>query len=240
MSIHLKRRHHHRGKPKHREFSDVPLLSQSSTSDTESYSSSVYSDDEETQEQRQQATSLDLHDAEPMEEILLNDESTKYVRLKRQLGLLSAVSVIVNSMVGSGIFISPKGVLAHAGSIGLSMIVWTICGLLSLLGSLCYAELGTSLPYSGGIYIYINEIFGGIPAFLTMWITLLIRSPVGVSVVSLTFSFYSVQNFFDGYPVPQSATRLIAALLICKLVLTVTRKCFTSVCIRSSPYCESH
>ncbi|XP_064637356.1 Y+L amino acid transporter 2-like [Lineus longissimus] len=219
MSIRLKsplKRRHHRGKPKHREFSDVPLLSQSSTSDTESYSSSIHSDDQESEENRQQATTLglDIHDAKPLEEILLNDESTKYVRLKRQLGLLSAISVIVNSMIGSGIFVSPKGVILHAGSIGLSMIVWTICGMFSLVGSLCYAELGTSLPYSGGIYIYINEIFGGLLAFLTMWISVLIRSPVGAAVVSLTFAFYTVQNFFEGYPVPQSATRLIAAVLI--------------------------
>jgi L-type amino acid transporter 9 len=58
-------------------------------------------------------------------------------------------------MVGSGIFASPGVVLLHTGSVGLSFIAWTAAGLVALLGVVCYAELGTMLPASGGDYAYI-------------------------------------------------------------------------------------
>ena len=69
-----------------------------------------------------------------------NEESSN--KLKRELGLFDAVSVIVGIIVGSGIFVSPKGVLQEAGSPGMSLAVWTFSGILSMIGALCYAELG--------------------------------------------------------------------------------------------------
>ena len=69
-----------------------------------------------------------------------NEDPTN--KLKRELGLFDAVSVIVGIIVGSGIFVSPKGVLQEAGSPGMSLAVWTFSGLLSMIGALCYAELG--------------------------------------------------------------------------------------------------
>lgn len=73
-----------------------------------------------------------------------------------------------------GIFVSPKGVILQVGSVGASLAVWVACGFLSLAGALCYAELGTTYPGSGGTYLYLKLAFGPVPAFLFLWTTVAI------------------------------------------------------------------
>lgn len=65
------------------------------------------------------------------------------VGLKRSIGLMGAVNIIIGVMIGSGIFVSPTDALKYSGSIGFCLVVWAVCGIVSLLGALCFAELGT-------------------------------------------------------------------------------------------------
>ncbi|XP_065359911.1 Y+L amino acid transporter 2 isoform X1 [Calliphora vicina] len=141
------------------------------------------------------------------------------VKLKKRIGLLDGVAIIVGVIVGAGIFVSPKGVLIYSGSIGQSLIVWVLCGILSMVGALCYAELGTMIPKSGGDYAYIGTAFGPLPAFLYLWVALLVLVPTGNAITALTFAQYLLQPFWPSCEAPAVAIQLLAAVITC--ILTV-------------------
>ncbi|XP_066445271.1 b(0,+)-type amino acid transporter 1-like [Eleutherodactylus coqui] len=145
------------------------------------------------------------------------DEDTGKVHLKRQLGLISAVSMIAGTMIGSGIFMSPQWVLYHMGSPGSSLLIWAACGLLAMLGALSYAELGTVITESGGDYIYILRNVGSLPAFLLAYTSVIVVRPAGIAGISLSFAEYVVAAFYPGCPSPQAVIKCTAA--VCILVL---------------------
>lgn len=144
-------------------------------------------------------------------------DDKKDVKLKKELGLMDGMAIIVGVIVGSGIFISPRGVLQEAGSPGMALVVWTLCGLLSMVGALCYAELGTAIPRSGGDYAYIFESFGPLPAFLFLWCAVLVVIPTTNAIMALTFANYIIQPLIGNCAPPDNAVRLLAAAAICFL-----------------------
>ncbi|KAM6953036.1 cystine/glutamate transporter isoform 2-T2 [Lycodopsis pacificus] len=118
----------------------------------------------------------------------MQDQDDRKVGLGKKVTMLRGISIIVGTIIGAGIFISPKGILKHSGSVGMSLIVWIACGVLSLFGALCYAELGTCIKKSGGHYTYILEAFGPQMAFIRLWADLIAIRPAAMAVISLAFA----------------------------------------------------
>jgi len=129
--------------------------------------------------------------------------------LPRRLGFVVATATVIGTIIGSGIFRMPGAVAAEVGSAGGVITVWVLGGVISLCGALSLAELAAAFPRSGGLFVYLREVYGDGVAFLFGW-TMLIVTPTAVAAVALVFGEYL------GAVVPLSAvaTRGVAALVI--------------------------
>jgi APA family basic amino acid/polyamine antiporter len=111
-------------------------------------------------------------------------------RLPRHLGLWSAVAVLVGSTIGSGIFRVPAGVAERLQDPGPVMLAWIIGGAIALFGALTLAELAAALPRSGGVFAYLLEGFGPLPAFLFGWSELTVIRASALGAIATIFAEY--------------------------------------------------
>lgn len=151
------------------------------------------------------------------------------VALKRKITLFNGVAIIVGTIIGSGIFVSPTGVFLQTHSAQVSIVVWLVSGLFSAMGALCYAELGTFISRPGGDYAYMYEAFGPLVAFVGLWLQLLVLRPTTQAIVALTFAHYAVAPFFPDCEPPAASVQLLAALCLCEystMQPTLASKCF--------------
>jgi len=101
------------------------------------------------------------------------------------------ILLIIGSVIGSGIFLVPGPILRQVNhSVGVASMVWIAGGVLSLLGALSYGELTAMRPASGGLYVYVREGFGALPAFLYGWAMFLAISSGSIASLAVAFSTY--------------------------------------------------
>src|SRR5688572_9671080 len=131
--------------------------------------------------------------------------------LRRQIGLWSAIAIVIGTTIGSGIFRSPAGIADKLpGPLPLAAI-WVAGGLLALCGALSFAELGSMYPRTGGVYAYIKEGFGALPAFLFGWAEITVIRAAAVGAIATTFADYFIRVT---HIVPEDQARYIAAIAI--------------------------
>jgi amino acid transporter len=111
-------------------------------------------------------------------------------RLPRSLGLWSAIAVLIGSTIGSGIFRVPAGVAARLGEPGPVLLAWVLGGVIALFGALTYAELAAAMPRSGGVFAYLLEGFGPLPAFLFGWSELTVIRASALGAIATIFAEY--------------------------------------------------
>ena len=131
--------------------------------------------------------------------------------LARTLGLRDLTMLVIGAVIGSGIFLVPGAIQRQVGgSVGLAMLVWVAGGLLSLVGALTYGELAAMKPEAGGLYVYIRDCFGRLPAFLYGWTLFLVIATGGIATLAVAFSAY----LGNVVPLTPFATKLAAIAMI--------------------------
>ena len=115
--------------------------------------------------------------------------------LKKSLGCTDVFMFVVSNIIGAGIYVSPGLVARYTNNMGTSLLLWTIAGIVCLLGALCFCELAVSLRKTGNQYIFIKEVYGNFAGFSTIWAQTLIISPTDIAVISVTISEHVVGMF---------------------------------------------
>ena len=111
-------------------------------------------------------------------------------QLQRRLTLYGLTMVAVGSCIGAGIFATPGEIVATFPHAGWVLVLWLVGGLITLTGALTFAELGGMFPKAGGIYVYLKEAYGKLPAFLYGWVTLLVVNTGSLAALGLIFAKY--------------------------------------------------
>jgi basic amino acid/polyamine antiporter, APA family len=136
--------------------------------------------------------------------------------LVRTLNLRDLLLLFVGSVIGSGIFLTPGLILRQVGgSVGISLLVWFVGGILCMLGALTYAELAAANPEAGGLYCYIRDGFGRVPAFLYGWCLFLVISSGAVAALARAFTQYLAEII----PLSPMASNFVAVAMITVLTL---------------------
>lgn len=114
--------------------------------------------------------------------------------LQRVLGLWSAISIVIGTVIGSGVFLVPSAMVHFVGSVKILFVVWIVAGLLSLFGALTYAELAAAMPEAGGEYVYLSAAYGPFWGYIYGWTQFWVAK--SGSIATLAAGFYTYLTAF--------------------------------------------
>jgi basic amino acid/polyamine antiporter, APA family len=159
--------------------------------------------------------------------------------LDKKIGLWSATTIVIGSVIGSNIFMKPATMAGQLGSPILLIAVWIVAGVISLFGAMVFAELGSSIPETGGAYVYLEKMYGKFIAYLYGWSTIAVINTAAIAAIAYVFANY-VGYFFhiprfdhatehsvmihipwiaDIYPLENAGTKSVSILLIVLLTI---------------------
>jgi len=149
--------------------------------------------------------------------------TTPEEELRRGFGLSTSIYVVIASMVGTGILVSPGYMMASLKNYPAIFGLWALGGLLAVCGALCVAELAAALPRAGGEYVYLREAYGPMPAFLSGWTSFFVGFSAPLAVVSYVAALYLLTPFGlagteTGRLVQVTAATIIVAITVPNLI----------------------
>lgn len=115
--------------------------------------------------------------------------------LRRSLGFGSAISIVIGTIIGSGIFFKQASILDSAGSSTMAIAAWIFGGVITLTAGLTIAEIGAQMPYTGGLYVYVENLYGRICGFLAGWMQVIVYGPAIIASVA-GFMSIMITNLF--------------------------------------------
>lgn len=137
---------------------------------------------------------------------------------KKSIGLWQGLAIVVGMIIGSGIFLKPSIVLRDAGSPMFALVAWILGGVITLASALSVAEIAANIPRSGGLYTYLEELYGEKWGFLLGWVQSIVSYPASVAAQAIAFAVYA--SWF--VPLSQGQQTLLAvAVLALLLVLNI-------------------
>lgn len=119
-----------------------------------------------------------------------NSSTGAQPELPRALGLVDSALLVVGSIIGSGIFLTPSNIARRVHTVAGLLLVWVVGGILSFCGALSYAELGAAFPRAGGIYVFLREAYGPLLAFLYGWCTFFVMQSGSIATLASAFAIY--------------------------------------------------
>src|SRR5688572_2019462 len=147
--------------------------------------------------------------------------------LRRSLGFTDLVLITMGTVIGSGIYLVPSLVLRQTGEqTSLAFAVWVVAGVLSLLGALTYAELGAMRPEAGGLYAYIRDAFGPLPAFLYGWASFVVIASGSIAALAVAFSNY-LSPLLPGVSLPAPVIPVLVIAIVAVVNVRGTRNSAT-------------
>lgn len=137
-------------------------------------------------------------------------QSEEQISLNRSLGLISSLSLVIGTVIGSGIFFKQAAVLDYAHSTNLALVAWLVGGLITMASGLTIAEIGSQMPHTGGLYVYLEKIYGKFWGFLAGWMQIIVYGPTLIAALGSYLATLLVA-FFD---LPKTSTPLLAVIVI--------------------------
>ena len=158
--------------------------------------------------------------------------------LIKGLGLLDATTLVIGSMIGSGVFIVAADISRQVASPGLMIMTWIVTALLTIIAALSYGELAAAMPQAGGQYVYLREAFGPMSGFLFGWTMFMVIQTGTIAAVAVAFAKFA--GVFipwiaaDNYIVPKVSTQqLVGIAVIVLLTLVNTRGIRTGAMVQN-------